>query len=189
MPINSTGSWIRTYTGERFDPLSSSPGRIVIDDIAHALSNICRYTGHTKEFYSVAQHSVLVAKILEDDGHPPSVQLQGLLHDATEAYLTDLSRPIKMTEALRPYREIETALERILAAHWGFETLTPGAVKVADMQILATEVRDLMGDPQDWQLPYGPRPWKVNPASPGKAKISFLNKYYELMKASGRMAR
>lgn len=179
-------SWIRTYSGHRFDPLATYPGFISIDDIAHALSNICRYTGHCSSFYSVAQHSVLVAKILKDDGHDANVQLQGLLHDATEAYMNDIARPVKLTEEMRPYREIEDRLERVIAQLWGFETLTPGPVKVADMVCLRTEMRDLMGDPQDWDIPCDPREWQIVPVPPGAAKHEFLRWYFNLMKETGR---
>lgn len=173
--------------GHRFDPLAENPGKVVVDDIAHALSNLCRYTGHCSKFYSVAQHSVLVAKILREKGYHPAVQLQGLLHDATEAYMNDIARPIKHTPEMAGYRAVEDRLEKFIAKEWGFETLTPPPVKWADMVCLATETRDLMGDPKDWDLPHGPAEWIIVPQVPEAAKQEFFRTYLNLMKETGRV--
>ena len=93
------GDSIQTYTGRKFFPVAPRAEDIEILDVAHALSMLCRYTGHTKQFYSVAQHSVLVSRIV-----PPQDAAWGLLHDASEAYLCDVARPIK------PYRLLEQRL-------------------------------------------------------------------------------
>jgi hypothetical protein len=179
-------SVLRTYSGRNFDPLSRTPGKIDIEDIAHALSNICRYTGHCSKFYSVAQHSVIVVRIIKGFGGPKEVQLQGLLHDATEAYMNDIARPLKLTAVMDAYRSAEHDLERVLAKHWGFETLTPEPVKLADRICLATEARDLMGDPKDWNIGVGPIQMKIDPLPPESAKKLFLTQYNELMKETGR---
>lgn len=84
------GDWIQTYTGRQFWPLDPKPEEVCIEDIAHALSQQCRYAGHTIRFYSVAQHSVEIALRV-----PRAAALWGLLHDAAEAYLVDLPRPVK----------------------------------------------------------------------------------------------
>jgi hypothetical protein len=83
------GPYIVTYTGRRFHFLDPKIDEISIEDIAHALSNVCRFTGHTKRFYSVAEHSCLVSALCDN-------RLEGLLHDASEAYMSDLSSPLKM---------------------------------------------------------------------------------------------
>ena len=88
-----------TYTGKEFYPLDPNPADIDIKDIAHALSNCCRFAGHIKSFYSVAQHSVIVSELCE-----PENALAGLLHDASEAYLSDIARPVKYTEQMEGYR-------------------------------------------------------------------------------------
>src|SRR5271156_4912831 len=85
---SSDSAWIQTFTGKKFYPFNPKPQDIDIRDIAHALSNICRFTGHTKRFYSVAEHSRNVAKLV-----PAHMKLQALLHDASEAYLCDIARP------------------------------------------------------------------------------------------------
>ena len=89
------GSWLQTASGRAFDLLNPSPADVDFDDISLALSRVPRFGGHTRRPYSVAQHSVLVAELLESAGHPGHVVLQGLLHDATEAYVMDLPRPLK----------------------------------------------------------------------------------------------
>jgi 5'-deoxynucleotidase YfbR-like HD superfamily hydrolase len=129
--------WIQTYSGKKFDLLNPTPESISIFDIAHALSNICRYTGHTKEFYSVAQHSVLASVNV-----PPKDALAGLLHDATEAYLTDISKPLKML--LPEYCKLEDKIYKIIAAKFGLPAELPASVKEADLRLLATEKRDLL---------------------------------------------
>jgi hypothetical protein len=180
-------SWIRTYTGRRFDPLNPDPKAIHMGDVAHSLSNICRYTGHTKEFYSVAQHSVLVAKIVKYLGGSPVEQFQGLLHDATEAYLNDVARPLKILPFMESYREIEGKIEHLIAAKFGLKSLTTELVKRADTIALATEARDLMGDPQDWEIlknvPRMPEP--VVPQLPSQAKESFWYYYDRLRLGAG----
>src|SRR5271165_7548492 len=87
---NRKGDWIQTYTGRVMYPLDPRPEEINIIDIAHALSNLCRFTGHVRTFYSVAEHSVRVSQHCD-----PKDALWGLLHDASEAYLADMSRPMK----------------------------------------------------------------------------------------------
>src|SRR5574342_1090607 len=99
--MNLNGSII-TYTGRLFWPLSPRLEDINILDICHALSNQTRFTGHTREFYSVAQHSCLVSDLL-----PEKFKLDGLLHDASEAYLMDLARPVKELEQMTFFREAE----------------------------------------------------------------------------------
>ena len=86
---------ILTYSGKVFDPVNPIAADIRIEDIAHALAHQCRFSGHTIEHYSVAEHSVRVSGLLEDRGYPYRVQMWGLLHDASEAYLIDLPAPVK----------------------------------------------------------------------------------------------
>ena len=92
---NRIGPWRVTYTGNQFWPFDPRSEDFILEDIVQALSNMCRFNGSTKEHYSVGQHSVLVAKLLRDWGHPPLVILAGLLHDCGEPYLTDIPGPIK----------------------------------------------------------------------------------------------
>ena len=106
-------SYITTYGGIHFDPLAPRPEQILAEDIAHALSLICRGNGHVRRFYSVAQHSLACSYEAEVRGFSARVQLACLLHDAAEAYLSDVTRPMK---ALMP--QLRAAEERLLDVIW-----------------------------------------------------------------------
>lgn len=133
------GDWVGTWSGRAFWPLDPRPEELSIEDIAHHLSLQCRWAGATSEFYSVAEHSVRVARLL-----PPGLRLAGLLHDAAEAYLLDLPRPLKRAPELRAYADAEERLQRAVARRWGLPHPLPAAVKEADDILLATELRDLL---------------------------------------------
>lgn len=135
-------TWIITVTGKRFDFLDPKPETICPVDIAHALSHVARFNGHTRQLYSVAEHSVRVAAIL-----PPPLRLYGLLHDATEAYVQDITSPLK---ALLPeYRTIEARVWAAIVTRFNLEEQTPPEIKHADSVLLATELRDLMPQQAD----------------------------------------
>lgn len=126
------GQWMQLASGRKFWPLDPRPEEIHIEDIASALSKMCRYGGHCKRFYSVAEHSVLMAHAAPDGYH-----LDALLHDASEAYLADVIRPIK--SSLTNYHAIEAALERAIGKRFGTRQTMPDAVKHLDNAILADE--------------------------------------------------
>ena len=107
---------IRTYTGKLFDPLKAQASDIEIEDIAHALSLMCRANGHIRHFYSVGQHSINCMKEAEKRGYSKRVQLGSLLHDASEAFLSDITRPVK--EALPAYLDIEAPLQNLIWNKW-----------------------------------------------------------------------
>lgn len=115
-------SCIKTYTGIMFDPLDPNPEQIHITDIAHALSMLCRANGHFKSFYSVGQHSINCMREAAARGYTPRVQLACLLHDASEAYLSDVTRPVK--HELPKYLEIEKPLQDCIWLHFLGEALT-----------------------------------------------------------------
>lgn len=129
--------WIQTWTGQKFYPLDPSPESVNVFDIAHALSNTCRYTGHIKRFYSVAEHSVRVARRVHELD-PPNA-LWGLLHDASEAYIADIARPVKRQPALKAYRDAERVLQAAITARFGLDLAEPASVKRADNELLWTE--------------------------------------------------
>lgn len=167
---------IQTRDGHYLNLLEPCGTAINIDGIAHALSNLCRFTGHVREFYSVAQHSLMVSLIVPDD-----VAREGLLHDAQEAYIGDVSTPLK--RLLPRYEEIEKNLERVIAGRFGLDWSpnTRGLVKKADRVMLATERRDLMdameGD-GEWNFLSGIEPLfqAVRPMSPESARRAFLQR-------------
>jgi hypothetical protein len=169
--------WLQTYTGVQFRPLDPQVEDIRIDDIAHALSNQCRFSGHCREFYSVADHSVWVSRIV-----PPEHALWGLLHDAGEAYLVDLPRPIKHgSEMGAIYREAENRLMRAVCQRFGLLSAEPTAIRAADQTMLFTEQRDLMGGPpKAWRDPVEPLPMTLVPLAPKDAERAFLRRFAEL---------
>lgn len=167
---------ITTRSGLYFNFINPDPDTIIIEDIAHALANICRFTGHTKQFYSVAQHSVLVSEIVE-----PEYQLDGLMHDAAEAYIGDISSPLK--RRIPQYAAIERTVEYAVRYKFGLMLdLTP-AIKKADYVLLATERRDLMAEHDEyWGLLDGvqPLPDRIEPWGPERAKEEFLDRFQML---------
>ena len=109
-------SQIATYTGKMFDPLDPDPALIDIRDIAHALSLLCRANGHFPTFYSVAQHSLACCREARERGLSKRLQLACLLHDASEAYLSDVTRPVKA--AMPMYLELEAPLQETVWNKW-----------------------------------------------------------------------
>jgi hypothetical protein len=136
--------WIQTRSGRKFFPLAPRAEDIELGDIAHALSNICRYTGHVSRFYSVGEHSVRVSKrVLEITGDPDQA-MWGLLHDASEAYLADIASPVKHQDAMAGYRSAEKKLEAVICERFSLPLEMPAAVKQADLELLCTEAHTLM---------------------------------------------
>lgn len=172
--------WIQTYLGRQFFPLRPRHEDIEIVDIAHALSNLCRYGGHTEWFYSVAQHCVHVSEVV-----PPEFALYGLLHDASEAYLIDVPRPIKHSEGFSSYRAAEANLEQVIYERFGLDGNVPNCIKTADNQLLRTEQRDLMKPaPAAWQdLRVGALDMLIIPLLPQGAKSLYLNRFHKLTNA------
>lgn len=140
------GDWIQTWSGHRFFLFDPRPEDVDIFDIAHALANVCRFGGHCKLFYSVAQHSLHVASMV-----PPELELEALLHDAAEAYLGDMVRPLKHMPEMAAYRLAEERVNSAIAARFGLSTSDPhGHIKHADNVLLATERRDLFDSVLPW---------------------------------------
>lgn len=171
--------WIQTFTGKQFWPLEPRIEDIDINDIAHALSNLCRYGGHVNYFYSVAQHCVLVSRVV-----PPEQALRGLLHDAAEAYLIDLPRPIKRSPGMEAYCAAEKTLQRAIYQRFGLSPNDPDCIKTADNQLLRTEQRDLMKPaPAAWKdYRVGALPEKIEPWTPLASRLTFLKRFWDLTK-------
>lgn len=182
------GFGIQTLMGNTFDPKSGIITEVNVVDIGHALSNICRYAGHCRKFYSVAEHSVLVSRIIAKlwpDDH--NAIRAGLLHDATEAYVTDLPTPIKVL--VPEYISIEDTLAVKIAKsfHVKWDEETTRRVKKADMIALATEARLLFEDVSHWD---SIREYdsmtnllaKKFPLSPDEARKRFMREFTKLEK-------
>jgi len=170
----SNDGWIQTHTGKRFYPLNPNPDDIDIIDIAAALSKTCRFGGHTIAWYSVAEHCVHVAKHAA-----PEYKLTALLHDASEAYLVDVPRPIKLL--ITNYYSIETKIELAVARKFGITFPLPDPVKLLDSRILSDE-RDQVMKPTDfsdteWGNTLAPLGVKINFWGPGEAAMQFLDAF------------
>lgn len=174
---NEGEPWIQTNSGRRFNPINPNPKAIVIQDIAHSLANICRFTGHCQEFYSVAQHCVLVSYICDKPN-----ALHGLLHDASEFAVSDVSSPLKRTPEFLAYRKVEDKLQIAICQRFGLAEKEPADVKAADRVLLATEARDLLPSLRpDWDFPIKPLPFRIDPLPPKEAKKLFLARFTELI--------
>ena len=182
-------SAIVTYTGKSFDLLNPTPDMVCIEDIAHSLAYQCRYTGHTQEFYSVAQHCVLMAM-----GNLPGDPLVRLLHDSAEAYIGDIARPWKQLlfvknpniGAFHPYwpvGEVEQGILDVIGVTLGVDIKLSAEVKESDNRMLATETRDLMPSSNIFCLEgIEPMDSTIVPMSPELAEASFLRIYFNLLK-------
>lgn len=166
--------------GQIFRILDPNPKLIQPDILAHALGFLCRWTGHCKVFFSVAQHCVLVSKIV-----PPELALQGLLHDASEAFVGDISRPLKaVMEDIAPgvLSGIEERIHVAIAERFGSGYPHDPLIHEADSVSLATEKRDILAVDEDWiDLP-DPLPQTIKPLGPVGARNLWLARFYELTK-------
>lgn len=177
--ITERGAYITTYTRKRFFPLDPQPRDICIEDICMALSNNCRFTGHTSEFYSVLQHSYYVGMYLQNKGYMPAVVLAGLLHDGSEAYIADVSRPVKHLADFGPYRRIEKKIQEVIFKKFGVVEDYKKEVKEADTIMLATEARDLMCDPV-WCHDMPKQEAKIVPKASWRVRNDYMDLFYQV---------
>jgi uncharacterized protein len=191
------GDWLLTAHGRAFWPLDPRPGEVFIDDIAWALSSQCRFGGHCRVFYSIAEHSVRVADetarlIRFVGGSAEDIRggaLWGLLHDASEAYVVDVPRPLKRSSVMAAYRAIEAQVQAVICERFGLPIEEPAAVKEADAVLLATEARDLMAaPPMPWSAMPQPLSKTIVPWPIGYARWSFRDRFHVLAHGDGRMA-
>jgi hypothetical protein len=157
---------ILVHSGVIFDVFNPKIEDIRIEDIAHALSNICRYGGHSPKFYSVAQHSVICSY----ESGTPQEQFEFLMHDASEAYLMDLPRPIKRN--MPDYIKIEDKLLDLIFTKYNLTFPLVKRVKEVDDQVLHYEYRNFFEEP-DLNFEY----W-----TPDQAKAAFADRFEELYK-------
>jgi len=177
------GQWFQTYTGRKFWPVSPRVGDFDIKDIAHHLANICRFGGAVKKFYPVAAHCVHVSFLV-----PPQFAFEGLMHDAPEAYLGDVIRPLKYQ--MPQYLHIEAQVWSILARQFGLQFQISPEVKLADNVALVTERRDLLIHTDNrWSIELErlqPDKKHIVAMSPKKAEADFLARYFYLQSQIAR---
>lgn len=162
-------NFIVTNSGKRFYYENIVPESIDINDIAHALSNICRYGGHIKKFYSVAQHSVIVSKLVPDE-----YRLAALLHDASEAYLSDIVSPAK--RMLNDYKNLEKNITSIIDKRFNVNTHNE-VIKTADLKALYAEAMYFYGNVDGWNIDEFECSYPIVPFSQKDAKELFLQMF------------
>lgn len=171
---NPNDASIQTFTGRVVRPFDLKPDDVSLKDIAHALSMKTRYTGHGIKFYSVAEHSILMSRWI-DEHYKDGVEdaLYALLHDATETYLPDVASPMK--KHFPGFKELENNISDVIFTHFGFDPCIPKIIKEVDTAILMAEMRQNMrfmpsigGKELDVTLQF----W-----SPEKAEKEFIYQY------------
>lgn len=187
-------SLISTYTGRVIDVLDPQPENIDIKDIAHHLSLICRFNGACEEHYSVAQHSVLVMHLVPE-GTTLGIRLEALLHDAAEAYVGDLTSPVKI--ALREksltsdFDHLERRFQKAINKKFGlvYDANASGWIHQADLIARATERRDVCTFPNKVTWPelknVKPRTERISFMPSAMAKYTFLLYFKQLMEKRG----
>lgn len=165
------GDWMQTFTGRQFWPIDPRPEDIFIEDIAHALSMMCRYGGHALRFYSVAEHCCHLYDVV-----PKEHRLWALLHDASEAYIVDIVRPLK--PFLSEYKVYEKAIMKCVARRFALSETEPSIVKEMDGRILADEAAQVMSSPPaSWSFAGEPLGITIQCWSPDRAELEFLRRF------------
>jgi len=169
------GPTIMLQSGAWFDFGAPASSDFTIEDVAHGLANICRYAGQCRRFYSVAEHSILVSDTAV------GFELEALLHDAAEAFMGDITRPLK--QMLPEYKKIENDVEAAILTKFGLTAPIPMGVKDADLRVLAAEQSQIMPQGTDeWVREQNvvPAPVTVRHLGPEQAKRAFLDRYERL---------
>jgi hypothetical protein len=166
---------MQTHTGKLIDLREFSEADVRLPDISHALSMLNRFTGHTTQPYSVAQHSVVVSKLV-----PQEDALWGLLHDASEAYLGDVARPLKAM--LPEYVALEKRIQQVIARAFGLRWPAPPSVKAADNRALIWEKQFLLSVQHDWGIEAEAVGGSPSPLGWQQAKELFESRFLEVKK-------
>jgi len=175
----NVGPTIMLRSGAWFDFCAPADSDFTIEDIAQGLANICRYSGQCSSFYSVAEHSVLVSEVAA------GFEFEGLLHDAAEAFIGDITRPLK--QILPEYKRIEREVETAIFERFGISSMPAPEVKSADLRVLAAEQQQIMPKGTDWWVQSEkiiPAPVVVRHLPPDEAKQAFLARYEALRPAT-----
>jgi uncharacterized protein len=176
------GPYLQTVSGRWVNPIDPDPQQFDIEDIARALGNLCRFGGHCRVFYSVAQHSVIVSELVEQRGGDVEDVFAALMHDASEAYLGDMPHPLKHRSALGAvFKEAEDHLEAALREHFAIK---PGVaeIKRADRALLAAERRAFSAERWAWPELEGVEPLDIEleALSPDESERTFMRRFAEL---------
>jgi len=185
-PPEERGNWIYTYTGKHYHVINPSIDEVDAVDISHALSMLCRWTGHCRAFYSVGQHCVYVSDWLAYHNYSKSVQYAGLLHDSPGAYIADLNRPLKHSPGLAGYNDIEHKNMMVIAAALGCQyPFNYEAIKIADAQVAVAEFKTLFpgATMEGWDVAWQRMPslpFDINPWRPERARSIWMMRFKDL---------
>lgn len=179
------GDWCQTFSGRQFWPLDPKAEDICIIDIAYALAKTCRYNGHCRKFYSVAEHSYLVSLHV-----PEQFALWGLLHDSAEAYVGDIPRPMKQLEVFKCIKMVEAKIMKVIIELFDLHPGTePKEVKMIDQALLADEKNQIMAaEPAPWYLPQEQLGIKLHCWNPEEAAENFLERFFQLYNIHSKIA-
>ncbi len=181
------GPYLQTVSGRFVNPFDPDPAQLDPGDIACALANVCRFGGHCRPFYSVAQHSVIVSRLVEERGGDAEDVFAALMHDAAEAYLGDMPHPIKHRSPLgAAFKAAEDHLEQAIRARFGIRAGV-AAIKPADRALLATERRAVSAESWHWPELDGIEPLdlELEAWSPAEAERAFAERFAELQERRG----
>jgi uncharacterized protein len=176
------GPYLQTVSGRWVNPFDPDPEQLDAGDIARALANLCRFGGHSRSFYSVAQHSVIVSRLVEARTGDAEDAFAALMHDATEAYLGDMPHPLKHRSPLgTAYKAAEDHLEQALRNRFNIKPDVP-EIKRVDKALLAAERRAFSAERWHWPELEGVEPLDVELAAwpPDEAVRAFAERYAEL---------
>jgi hypothetical protein len=170
--------WVETFRGHKFHILNPKPEEIDIKDIAHSLAMQCRFTGHVKTFYSIAEHCIHVSHLCSKE-----YALEGLLHDASEAYLSDLNRPAKhFTLIKEPYIELENKITNAIYSKFNVIPVDKSAIKAVDNIMLGLEARKLMRNVGGWADDFPITDIKLYCWSTAQAEKEYIKRFKQLTK-------
>ena len=178
----AAGPYLQTVSGRWVNPFDPDPAQFDAGDIARALANQCRFGGHSRVFYSVAQHCVIVSRVVEERGGDVEDVFAALMHDATEAYLGDMPHPLKHRSALgAAFRDAEARLEQAIREHFKIKPDVP-EIKRVDRALLATERRAFSAEAWHWPEleDIEPLDLELSAWPPDKAAAEFAKRYAEL---------
>lgn len=178
--IDRRGDWLQTFSGRQFWPMDPRPEEVFIEDIAHSLSMQCRYAGHCLRFYSVAEHSVLLARYFRQKGAPLTTQLWALLHDASEAYLVDVPRPVK--PYLPGYKVAEARVMRAICDRFDLPHEMPDEVHAADGAIIADERFNMTPCATEWGATGSGLGVYLRNWQPSVAEAEFLDEFHRIQR-------
>jgi hypothetical protein len=169
------GPTILLSSGVYFNYETPASSDFSIYDIAKGLSNTCRFGGQCQRFYSVAEHSVLMSRCVAH-----SLAFEALMHDAAEAFICDIPKPLKMM--LPDYRRIEARVEQAVSVRFGYPSAMTSSVKEMDIRMLAAEQLQVMGNSYQWHHTHGlsPAPVTIEFWEPERAAREFLERFREL---------